>query len=104
MIDPVARVEPFVLTIPRETPYLGALRPGQVVSQDLPPNLITANAPVSAGDQPDRRALLAGAVVAKQDGGVVAVGGGAGGPFAHPHEGDVGDVRPGGQRSQLSLG
>jgi hypothetical protein len=37
---------------------LGALRPGQVVSQDLPPNLITANAPVSAGDQPDRRALL----------------------------------------------
>ena len=37
---------------------LGALRPGQVVSQDLPPNLITANAPISAGDQPDRRALL----------------------------------------------
>jgi hypothetical protein len=37
---------------------LGALQPGQVVSQELPPNLITANAPVSAGDQPDRRALL----------------------------------------------
>ena len=37
---------------------LGALRPGQVVSQDLPPNLITANAPVSPGDQPDRRTLL----------------------------------------------
>ena len=29
MIDPVVRVEPFVLTIPRETPYLGALRPGE---------------------------------------------------------------------------
>ncbi|MEY4132581.1 MAG: hypothetical protein RL592_639 [Verrucomicrobiota bacterium] len=37
---------------------LGALRPGQVVSQDLPPNLITANAAVSPGDQPDRRTLL----------------------------------------------
>lgn len=37
---------------------LGALRPGQAVSQDLPPNLITANAPVSPGDQPDRRTLL----------------------------------------------
>jgi hypothetical protein len=37
---------------------LGALLPGQVVSQDLPPNLITANAPVSPGDQPDRRTLL----------------------------------------------
>ena len=37
---------------------LGALRPGQVVSQDLPPNLITANATVSPGDQPDRRTLL----------------------------------------------
>ena len=37
---------------------LGALRPGEVVSQDLPPNLITANAPVSPGDQPDRRSLL----------------------------------------------
>ena len=37
---------------------LGALQPGQVVSQDLPPNLITANAPVSPGDQPDRRTLL----------------------------------------------
>ncbi len=29
MSDPVVRVEPFVLTIPRETPYLGALRPGE---------------------------------------------------------------------------
>jgi L-alanine-DL-glutamate epimerase-like enolase superfamily enzyme len=29
MRDVVARVEPFVLTIPRETPYLGALRPGE---------------------------------------------------------------------------
>ena len=37
---------------------LGALRPSQVVAQDLPPNLITANAPVSPGDQPDRRTLL----------------------------------------------
>jgi hypothetical protein len=37
---------------------LGALLPGQVVSQDLPPNLITANSPVSPGDQPDRRTLL----------------------------------------------
>ncbi len=37
---------------------LGALLPGQVVSQDLPPNLITGNAPVSAGDLPDRRSLL----------------------------------------------
>jgi hypothetical protein len=37
---------------------LGASLPGRVVSQDLPPNLITANAPVSAGDQPDRRTLL----------------------------------------------
>jgi hypothetical protein len=37
---------------------LGALRPGQVASQDLPPNLITADAPVSAGDRPDRRTLL----------------------------------------------
>ena len=38
---------------------LGALLPGQVVSQDLPPNLITANAVVSPGDQPDRRTILA---------------------------------------------
>ena len=37
---------------------LGVLLPGQVVSQDLPPNLITANALVSPGDQPDRRTLL----------------------------------------------
>ena len=37
---------------------LGVLLPGQVVSQDLPPNLITANAAVSPGDQPDRRTLL----------------------------------------------
>ncbi len=29
MSDPVARVEPFVLTIPRDTPYLGALREGE---------------------------------------------------------------------------
>lgn len=29
MSDQVARIEPFVLTIPRETPYLGALRPGE---------------------------------------------------------------------------
>jgi galactonate dehydratase len=29
MSDTIARVEPFVLTIPRETPYLGALRPGE---------------------------------------------------------------------------
>jgi galactonate dehydratase len=29
MTDKVARIEPFVLTIPRETPYLGALRPGE---------------------------------------------------------------------------
>ncbi|MEY3812097.1 MAG: hypothetical protein RL495_44 [Verrucomicrobiota bacterium] len=38
---------------------LGTLWPSQVVSQDLPPNLITANAVVSPGDQPDRRTLLA---------------------------------------------
>jgi hypothetical protein len=38
---------------------LGALWPSQVVSQDLPPNLITANAAISPGDQPDRRTLLA---------------------------------------------
>ncbi len=37
---------------------LGALLPGSVGSQDLPPNLITANAPVSPGNQPDRRTLL----------------------------------------------
>jgi len=37
---------------------LGALLPGQVVSQDLPPNLITSNASVSPGNLPDRRALL----------------------------------------------
>jgi len=37
---------------------LGVSLPGEVVSQDLPPNLITANAPVSPGDQPDRRLLL----------------------------------------------
>lgn len=29
MADRVARVESFVLTLPRETPYLGALRPGE---------------------------------------------------------------------------
>ena len=38
---------------------LGALLPGQVVSQDLPPNLLTANGTVSPGAQPDRRTLLA---------------------------------------------
>ena len=38
---------------------LGTLLPSQVASQDLPPNLITANASVSPGDQPDRRTLLA---------------------------------------------
>ncbi len=37
---------------------LGALLPGKGVSQDLPANLITANAPLSSGDQPDRRSLL----------------------------------------------
>ena len=37
---------------------LGALLPGRIVSQDLPPNLLTANAPLSAGEQPDQRALL----------------------------------------------
>lgn len=37
---------------------LGALLPGRVACQDLPPNLLTANAPVSSGDQPDRRTLL----------------------------------------------
>ncbi|MSS99396.1 MAG: hypothetical protein CK541_05275 [Opitutia bacterium] len=37
---------------------LGALPPGHLLSQELPPNLITANAPVAAGLQPDRRALL----------------------------------------------
>ncbi|CAN1558830.1 COG4948 L-alanine-DL-glutamate epimerase and related enzymes of enolase superfamily [Rhabdaerophilaceae bacterium] len=33
MSDAVARVEPFVLTIPRETPYLGELRPGEQASE-----------------------------------------------------------------------
>jgi hypothetical protein len=37
---------------------LGAMLPGRVVSQDLPPNLITANTPGNAADQPDRRTLL----------------------------------------------
>ena len=37
---------------------LGALLPGQVVSQDLPPNPLTSDAPVNPGAQPDRRALL----------------------------------------------
>ena len=37
---------------------LGALLPGQVVSQDLPPNLLTSNAAVSPGNLPDRRTLL----------------------------------------------
>ena len=37
---------------------LGVLLPGQVVSQDLPPNVITTNAAVSPGDLPDRRTLL----------------------------------------------
>lgn len=37
---------------------LGALLPGRVACQDLPPNLLTADAPVSPGDQPDRRTLL----------------------------------------------
>ena len=37
---------------------LGALLPGQAVSQELPPNLITSNAPVSPGRQPDRRTLM----------------------------------------------
>lgn len=33
MSDPVIRVEPFVLTIPRDTPYLGALRPGEETNE-----------------------------------------------------------------------
>lgn len=37
---------------------LGTLLPRQGWSQDLPPDLITANAAVSPGDQPDRRTLL----------------------------------------------
>jgi outer membrane protein assembly factor BamD (BamD/ComL family) len=37
---------------------LGALSPGQVVSQELPPNLITGPAPISATARPDGRALL----------------------------------------------
>jgi len=37
---------------------LGALLPGRVVSQDLPPNLITADAPTAGGSRPDRRSLL----------------------------------------------
>lgn len=37
---------------------LGVLLPGQVGSQDLPPNVITTNAAVSPGDLPDRRTLL----------------------------------------------
>jgi len=37
---------------------LGALSPGRSVSQELPPNLITAAAPVGAGERPDGRALL----------------------------------------------
>jgi tetratricopeptide (TPR) repeat protein len=37
---------------------LGALLPGRVASQDLPPNLITADAPASSGELPDRRSLL----------------------------------------------
>ncbi len=32
MRDVVARIEPFILTIPRETPYLGALREGEGVN------------------------------------------------------------------------
>jgi L-alanine-DL-glutamate epimerase-like enolase superfamily enzyme len=32
MRDVVSRVEPFILTIPRETPYLGALRKGEEVN------------------------------------------------------------------------
>jgi len=37
---------------------LGALSPGQAVSQELPPNLITGAAPVSITARPDGRALL----------------------------------------------
>jgi hypothetical protein len=37
---------------------LGALSPGQAVSQELPPNLITGAAPVSISARPDGRALL----------------------------------------------
>ena len=37
---------------------LGVLSPGRSVSQELPPNLITAAAPVGAGERPDGRALL----------------------------------------------
>ncbi|MGL5447595.1 MAG: mandelate racemase/muconate lactonizing enzyme family protein [Rhabdaerophilum sp.] len=33
MTDRVARIEPFVLTIPRETPYLGVLRPGEEANE-----------------------------------------------------------------------
>ena len=37
---------------------LGVLAPGRSVSQELPPNLLTASAPVGAGERPDGRALL----------------------------------------------
>ncbi len=33
MSDRVARVEAFMLTVPRETPYLGTLRPGEEVNE-----------------------------------------------------------------------
>ena len=32
MNDRVKSVTPYVLTIPRDTPYLGALRPGETVN------------------------------------------------------------------------
>ena len=37
---------------------LGVLAPGRSVSQELPPNLLTAAAPVGAAERPDGRALL----------------------------------------------
>ncbi len=37
---------------------LAVLAPGRMVSQELPPNLLTAPSPVGAGDRPDGRALL----------------------------------------------
>ncbi len=37
---------------------LGVLAPGRSVSQELPPDLLTAPAPVGAGERPDGRALL----------------------------------------------
>ncbi len=37
---------------------LGVLAPGRPMSQELPPDLLTAPAPVGAGERPDGRALL----------------------------------------------